>query len=917
MSGTTTAITWAWGTNTLVQFNPATDILDFGWFSADNFSVSEVNGSVVISIPSNNQTYTLSGITLAQLSMANIAAKDASATAEWQTALSTSGGSDTSGGTSSGGTSSGGTSSGGTSSGGSSSGGSTGSGTGGSSGTDSGHAAVTTITWSWGSHTVLDFHPATDTLDFGWFSADNFSVSEVNGSVVIAIPSNDQTYTLSGVTLAELTMANIAGKDASALAEWQAALTGTAGGGTSSGGSSSGETGSGTETGGGSTDGGSTGGSNGGGSSSGGEVAYADAWSASKVYTAGAHVSVGNAVYEANWWTSGDDPSTHGGAAGSGQVWTFVGYMDTTPVLPDAPEDLHAVSTGGTSTVLVWDAATVKGVGTISGYNIYEGDTLIATTTNTYYKVSGLNPSSDYKFSVVAIDEAGASQHSNEIDVTTSSGDSSGAAKSFSPYVDMSLTTSQNLVQMVSEAGLSAVTLAFVLSSGADKIGWGGIGTIADDSLSNGTKISTIVDTLHSMGVDVTISFGGANGQEPAATATSAEALAASYQSVIDKYHVTHLDFDIEGAAIANATENATRNTALAALEKANPDLEVSFTLPVLTTGLTQDGINFLKAAMAAGVHIDTVNIMAMDYGAYYDTGDMGADAISAATATLQQLHDIGLDSHIVITPMIGINDVSSEVFTLEDAHQLVDFVESNDLVDGIAMWSLGRDNGSVVGSVSPVGSGLTQSDYAFSQIFNTVNSGSSSSTTTASATDASHSDTSAAVDSSTDAVNKTTSSSVTDVAATPAVVTSAVTTAASTTTEAPSSTDPAATASAASTASATEATHTATTTAITWAWGSHQTVDFHPESDTLDFGWMSADNFKVSEENGSVVIAIPSNDQTYILSGVTLAEMNIDDISAKDASTVAEWKALIDAAHISAVADTTDPLHAHDGTAV
>ncbi len=442
------------------------------------------------------------------------------AAAEWQTALSASGGGSSSGGTSSGGTSSGGTSSGGTSS------GSTGSGTGGSSGTDSGHTAVTTINWSWGSHTVLDFHPATDKLDFGWFSADNFSVSEVNGSVVISIPSNDQTYTLSGVTLSELTMANIAGKDASALAEWQTALGGIGGRGSSSGGGT-GSGGTGGSTGGGSTGGGSTGGSTGGGStgggsSTGGEAAYADAWSASKVYTAGAHVSVGNAVYEANWWTSGDSPSTHGGAAGSGQVWDLRRLHGHHAGHADAPAALHAVSTAGTSTVLVWDAAAVKGVGTISGYNIYEGDTLIATTTNTYYKVSGLNPSSDYKFSVVAVDEAGASQHSNVIDVTTHAGDASGPPKSFSPYVDMSLTTSQNLVHMVSEAGLSAVTLAFVLSSGTDKIGWGGVGSIADDTLSNGTKISTIVDTLHSMGVDVTISFGGANGQEAAATATSA-----------------------------------------------------------------------------------------------------------------------------------------------------------------------------------------------------------------------------------------------------------------------------------------------------------------------------------------------------------------------------------------------------------
>ena len=59
-----TKIVWAWGTNTHIAFNPATDILDFGWFAAGQFTISEVNGSVVIAIPSNHQIYTLDNTTL-------------------------------------------------------------------------------------------------------------------------------------------------------------------------------------------------------------------------------------------------------------------------------------------------------------------------------------------------------------------------------------------------------------------------------------------------------------------------------------------------------------------------------------------------------------------------------------------------------------------------------------------------------------------------------------------------------------------------------------------------------------------------------------------------------------------------------------------------------------------------------------
>src|SRR5260221_13898919 len=86
-SRATVNIVWNWGTNSNIAFNPATDILDFGWFAADQFTISEVNGTVVIAIPSNHQTYTLAHTTLSELHLSNIVAKDTSAIAAWQSAL--------------------------------------------------------------------------------------------------------------------------------------------------------------------------------------------------------------------------------------------------------------------------------------------------------------------------------------------------------------------------------------------------------------------------------------------------------------------------------------------------------------------------------------------------------------------------------------------------------------------------------------------------------------------------------------------------------------------------------------------------------------------------------------------------------------------------------------------------------------
>ncbi|TBV69966.1 hypothetical protein EYC46_18655, partial [Pseudoxanthomonas winnipegensis] len=56
------------------------------------------------------------------------------------------------------------------------------------------------------------------------------------------------------------------------------------------------------------------------------QTACAAAWSASSVYTGGNTASKSGINYVANWWTQGDDPTTHNGGAGSGQPWTSLLY---------------------------------------------------------------------------------------------------------------------------------------------------------------------------------------------------------------------------------------------------------------------------------------------------------------------------------------------------------------------------------------------------------------------------------------------------------------------------------------------------------------------------------------------------------------------------------------------------------------
>ena len=289
----------------------------------------------------------------------------------------------------------------------------------------------------------------------------------------------------------------------------------------------------------------------------------------------------------------------------------------------------------------------------------------------------------------------------------------------FSPYIDMAMPVDADLAAISHASGIQNFTLAFMLASDHG-IGWQGAGAITDDTLSNGTTILSQVQAIQAAGGHITISFGGAAGQEAALTAPSAAVLQAEYQSVIDRYHVTSIDFDIEGAAELNQPSITLRDQAIVGLQAANPDLKVSFTLPVLPTGLDASGLAVLQSAKHDGVRIDMVNIMAMDYGQSVDNnGQMGLNAVNAAIATEKQLGDLGLSAKIGITPMIGVNDVASEVFTLADAQALVDYAKTDPHVAQLSMWSVARDNGNSAGAhyASSDSSGVAQNPFEFAGI--------------------------------------------------------------------------------------------------------------------------------------------------------------------------------------------------------
>ncbi|MFK0280391.1 cellulose binding domain-containing protein [Streptomyces sp. NPDC090499] len=305
---------------------------------------------------------------------------------------------------------------------------------------------------------------------------------------------------------------------------------------------------------------------------------------------------------------------------------------------------------------------------------------------------------------------------------TTGTGSGTTASAGFAPYVDTSLYPAFDLLAAANATGVKNYNLAFVTDGGGCTPKWGGVTDLASDG------VASQIGALRAKGGDVRVSFGGASGSELATTCSSADALAAAYGKVVDAYNLTKVDFDVEGGALPNTTANTNRAKAIAKLQAAHPNLDVSFTLPVMPEGLTQDGVNLLSNAKANGVKISAVNIMAMDYGPAYN-GDMGTYATQAATATQAQIKSVlGLSDSaawkaVAVTPMIGVNDVSSEVFKVDDATQLVDFAKSKG-IGWLSMWSATRDQQCAGGAKSTADatcSSVTQDKYAFSKAFASI----------------------------------------------------------------------------------------------------------------------------------------------------------------------------------------------------
>jgi hypothetical protein len=271
---------------------------------------------------------------------------------------------------------------------------------------------------------------------------------------------------------------------------------------------------------------------------------------------------------------------------------------------------------------------------------------------------------------------------------------------------------------IMSGSGEKQFNLAFVLDSGGCTPAWDGD---SGHLVSSDSTVLADVTAIRNAGGDVAVSFGGYNGTELGTTCGSASALAAAYQQVITKYNLTRVDFDYENGALDSDT--AVRFGAIAQLERQNPNLKVSLTIPMTTVGFPGSGTDEIQQARSAGARLDVINIMDFDTG--LTSGTEVAQTENIATTAVGQLQSIyGWDattawSHLGLQLMNGHTDQPSELFTQDTFAQLLAFAQAHHPA-WFSFWSVNRDFPCPAGATEPWAPGtcsnIPQNPYDFTK---------------------------------------------------------------------------------------------------------------------------------------------------------------------------------------------------------
>ncbi|TCC42329.1 chitinase [Kribbella speibonae] len=232
-----------------------------------------------------------------------------------------------------------------------------------------------------------------------------------------------------------------------------------------------------------------------------------------------------------------------------------------TPGAPSTPGTPTVAGSTTSSLSLSWPAST----GTVTGYRVYEGASVVQTVTGTTATVSGLQTCSSHSYAVAAYNSAGESAKSAAVTGRTAGCTSTGLAKhALIGYLHASFANGSGYVRMADVPDQwDIVNLAFgePTSVTSGDIRFNRCPAAECPNVESDAEFAAAIEAKQAAGKKVLISIGGANGQVQLTTTAARDAFVSSVSSIIDRYGLDGLDIDFEGHSLyLNAGDTDFRN---------------------------------------------------------------------------------------------------------------------------------------------------------------------------------------------------------------------------------------------------------------------------------------------------------------------------------------------------------------------
>ncbi len=286
----------------------------------------------------------------------------------------------------------------------------------------------------------------------------------------------------------------------------------------------------------------------------------------------------------------------------------------------------------------------------------------------------------------VSLGNSPAAGHARQVvDLTANSALSANWYES-APYYSVLDGSGPDLGTVMAATGQKAFEMAFILADGGCVPAWNGT-----DPVSGDTQVAAVINEVRSDGGDVIVSAGGYNGTKLGQVCGTAAATAAAYQQVISAYGLHAMDFDLEEPEIENSAAIANELGAAQILQRNNPGLFISVTIPSVATGANYFGQQLLDEAKTLGFTPDDYTIMPFDGG--FNGGSSQVAALQDFNAQL--VSTFGWSSsqayaHEGFSGMNGRTD-AAEYFYQSDFQTVLSFAQSVGL-GRYTFWSVNRD---------------------------------------------------------------------------------------------------------------------------------------------------------------------------------------------------------------------------------